>query len=95
VAFGLHEFARSEFARRTRIPFTTGCDAFAASPEDVIVAKPLYFKVGRSEKHTRDIASMLRISGGRMDLAYLEHGVQRLGLDDGWSVATRLAESSD
>jgi len=85
------DFARSEFARRTRIPFTTGWDAYAATPEDVIVAKLRSYEQGHSEKHPRDIAGMLRISGERLDRDYIDHWVRRLGLDDGWQEAVRLA----
>ena len=91
----LPDFARSEFARRTRIPFTATREAYAASPEDVIVAKLRYFQQGRSEKHPRDIAGILRISGDRLDRGYIDLWVRRLGLDEGWRAAIRLAESDD
>lgn len=89
------DFARSEFARRRRIPFTAGWDAYAATPEDVIVGKLRYFQHGRSEKHPRDIAGMLRVSGDRLDRDYIDHWVGRLGLGDGWLAAVRLAESGE
>ena len=89
------EFARSEFARRTRIPFTAGWEAFAAAPEDVIVAKLRYYQRGRSEKHPRDVAGMLRVSGSRLDRDYIAGWVSRLGLEEGWKEALRLVESSE
>ena len=88
-------FGRTEFARRARVPFTMGCEAYAASPEDVIVAKLRYYLTGRSEKHLRDIAGMIQISGERLDHSYIEQWVHSLGLGDGWSAATRLAEADE
>jgi len=47
------------------------------------------------EKHLRDIAGMIQISGERLDRSYIEQWVHSLGLGDGWSAATRLAEADE
>ena len=51
-----------------------------APPEYVIVRKLEFFREGASEKHLRDIRSMLAISGEQIDRAALDEWIQRLGL---------------
>ena len=59
---------------------------YAARPEDVILSKMQYFEEGGSEKHLRDIASMLKMSANRIDRAYLEEWVETLGLGETWKL---------
>lgn len=51
----------------------------------------LYFKEGQSERHLRDIAGMLRISGTEIDTRYVSEWAQRLGLRDIWEAILRRA----
>jgi hypothetical protein len=51
----------------------------------------LYFKEGRSERHLRDIAGMLAISGSAIDAGYVEAWSQRLGLGEIWAAIRRRA----
>jgi len=85
------DFAAHEFSRRQRVPFTEQLDASVATPEDVIVSKLLFYAEGRSEKHLTDIAGILRVSAGRIDESYVESWVSRLGLEEFWLAAKRLA----
>jgi len=55
-----------------------------ASPEDVIIMKMVYYKEGESEKHLRDITSMLKISGDIIDRKYIEKWIGELGIEDIW-----------
>jgi hypothetical protein len=77
-------YDRVEFERRERHPIVPGRDAYFARPEDVILYKMLYFREGGSERHLRDIAGMLRISGTEIDTAYVAEWSERLGLSDIW-----------
>jgi hypothetical protein len=63
--------------------------AWVASPEDVIVKKLEFYRLGGSDKHLRDIASMLRIGGNNLDITYIEHWAEKLHVLDTW----RLIES--
>jgi len=56
-----------------------------APPEYVIVRKLEYFREGGSEKHIRDIHSMLAVSGEHIDRAELERWIRRRGLLAEWS----------
>ena len=84
-------YDRHEFERRQRQPLLPGKDAYFARPEDVIIYKMLYFREGRSERHLRDIASMLRVSGAEIDTRYVDEWAQRLGLSDIWETVRRRA----
>jgi hypothetical protein len=55
-----------------------------APPEYVIVRKLEYYREGGSEKHLRDIRSMLAISGEQIDRAALDEWIQRLALQKEW-----------
>ena len=55
-----------------------------APPEYVIVRKLDYFREGGSEKHLRDIRSILSSSGTQLDQSVLHHWVQQRGLQAEW-----------
>jgi hypothetical protein len=61
-----------------------------APPEYVIVRKLQFFREGGSEKHLRDIRSMLSISLEQIDNARLMEWIQRLGLDAEWQRVGQL-----
>jgi hypothetical protein len=55
--------------------------------EYVIIGKLQYFQEGGSEKHLRDIRSMLKISGDRIDDDWLKTQISNLGLEAEWTKA--------
>lgn len=55
-----------------------------APPEYVIVRKLEYYQDGRSEKHLRDIRSMLSVSDSQMDQPALQDWIQQRGLEKEW-----------
>lgn len=55
-----------------------------APPEYVIVRKLEYYREGGSEKHLRDIRSMLATSPGAIDRAELETQIVARGLQQAW-----------
>jgi len=80
------EFAIEEFSRRVTIPFSDDTDVCSATPEDVILSKLMYFQIGESEKHLRDIRSIITVSGTDLDMEYLDGWVCRLGLEEQWAL---------
>ena len=60
-------FDASRFKRAQRIRPAADFDASFASPEDVIIKKMDYYRMGGSEKHLRDITGVLNVSGHRID----------------------------
>ena len=58
-----------------------------APPEYVIVRKLEYFREGGSEKHLRDIRSVLAVSGEQLDRTALDQWIARRGLEAEWQKA--------
>jgi len=82
-------FNRSRFTRVRRLhPWTDG-DACFASPEDVIIKKMEYYREGGSDKHLRDIAGVLKISGEQIDRAYIAEWASRLDLLQIWQAVVK------
>ena len=77
-------WGRSQVSRRRREEILPGRPGYTAAPEDVILGKLWYYQVGGSEKHLRDIAAMLQVSGPEIDVAYIEHWAQQLGVTEEW-----------
>ncbi len=86
------EFNHSRLARGRDLP--TGASGMArfASPEDVIIKKLEYFKLGGSEKHLRDIIGVLQVQGAWIDREYIENWCARLELEKEWQTALALNE---
>ena len=76
----LHDWA---IARARTFPLV-GESVTVAPPEYVIIRKLEYFREGGSEKHRRDVRSMLGVSGDRLDRPGMEEWLERMGLDDLW-----------
>jgi len=55
-----------------------------ASPEDVVLKKMEYYQKGGSDKHLRDIASMLKISGEDIDRVYISVWAGKLDITEIW-----------
>jgi hypothetical protein len=59
-----------------------------APPEYVIIRKLEYYREGGSEKHLRDIRSMVAVSGEQFDKSALADWVQRRGLEAEWRLVS-------
>ncbi len=77
-------WGRSQISRRRREQILPGRPGYTAAPEDVILGKLWYYREGGSEKHLRDIAAMLQVSGGEIDKEYIHHWARQLGLTEPW-----------
>lgn len=85
-------FDSSRFKRIHRLYPAESYQANFASPEDVIIKKMEFYKEGGSEKHLRDIAGILMISGKEIDLDYISDWAERLGLTDIWKAVQKRVE---
>jgi hypothetical protein len=70
--------------RRKRLVQFEGENVVMAPPEYVIIGKLEYYGEGGSEKHLRDIRSMLAFSGDQLDRAELDEWIRRRGLELQW-----------
>lgn len=74
-------FSRAEFARRRSVSIE-GVEVHVVSPEDLILAKLEWAKLGESERQLGDVRAVLRSSGSRLDWAYLRRWAEELGVCD-------------
>lgn len=77
-------FSRTEFARRVRVQIV-GRAADMATPEDVILSKLEWSKLGASERQFEDALQVARTQGQDLDLSYLEKWSKELGVIDLWN----------
>lgn len=82
-------FDRSRFARVRTVRPAESYEAAFASAEDVIIKKMEYYRAGGSDKHLRDIAGILKISGDGIDEAYIGEWADRLELRPVWDTIKR------
>ena len=84
ITFRDKPFDNSRLARRRRVEMAPGLSAYFASPEDVILKKLEYHRMGGSDKHLRDIAGIVKISGEKLDRRYLDDWALRIGVAAEW-----------
>ncbi len=84
----LHHWA---MAHRRRLSLR-GLECWVAPPEYVIVRKLEYYREGGSEKHLKDIAGMLMVSGEDIDFNQLQEKISLLGLEKEWAKAQIIVE---
>jgi hypothetical protein len=84
-------WGRSQVGRRRREQILPDRSGYTAASEDVIIGKLWYYQEGGSEKHLRDVAAMLQVSGDEIDKEYIDHWARQLGLQEEWqAVLDRL-----
>ncbi len=81
---GASPFDRSEFARRVRVPLGERGTLYAASLEDSLLRKLVWFRDGGevSDRQWRDVLGLLRASTSDLDRAYVERWAAELGVHD-------------
>jgi hypothetical protein len=83
---GRDELNAWAFRQKRTVQFE-GETVVLAPPEYVIVRKLEYYREGGSQKHLRDIRSMLAVSGDQINKGELEEWIRRLGLEPQWKEA--------
>ena len=81
-----HPFLQSQLARAQRQTFTfeTEVSAKFASPEDTILSKLEWYRLGGevSDRQWRDVLGVLKTRAGELDLDYLRKWADELKIDD-------------
>jgi hypothetical protein len=84
------EFSRIEFERRQ--PYVVGgIQVYLATPEDMVIAKLEWAKLGESERQIEDVVGIIERQGPKLDRAYVEHWVHELALQSEWGRAASRA----
>lgn len=78
------EFDKLRMSRGRRIPISDSCEAVFVSPEDIILKKLQWHRMGGGERHLRDIAGVVRIQGNSLDFGYIVQQAQKLQVVDLW-----------
>ena len=72
-------YSREELRRRRLIDFA-GRPCWFASPEDTILTKLEWSKIGESERQFRDAVGVARVQGNNLDLEYLRCWADSIGI---------------
>ena len=83
-------FSREEFRRRTSAE-VEGVEVPVTAPEDLLIAKMEWARMGQSARQMEDAARMLRVRTDQLDWTYLEHWVRELQLEPQWREVRRAA----
>jgi Nucleotidyl transferase AbiEii toxin, Type IV TA system len=78
-----------------RVMTPLGVPARVSGPEELIVMKMRYYALGDTERHLRDVASMLRVSGAKIDRARITKLADELGLSQIWEALRRRLDEGD
>jgi len=79
-------YDRHRRSRVRRVNFPGVGELCIAAPEDIILKKMVYCAEGGSEKHLRDIASMIRIRREEIDFQDIAEWAEKLGVAEIWQV---------
>jgi hypothetical protein len=94
----LGSWSAGQLARRRRFTVGSGAAAFTASvaaPEDVIIGKLWYYSEGGGDRHLRDIAGILRVTGDGVDRAEVERWARELGYLEIWHAIVAKVDAPD
>ena len=78
------EISQEMFRRRNKESFDEKRMVFFSSPEDVIINKLIFYDEGKSETQLSDIRGMLRVSGDKLDISYIDRMTKELRLYKYW-----------
>jgi hypothetical protein len=92
---GRTDWTAAQLHRCKSVSMFPDCEVSVAAPEDVILGKLIYYREGGSEKHLRDVAGILRISGELVDRDYVGKFADELGVAEIWQAVLRRVDESD
>ena len=77
-------FSRSEFDGRVSAE-VAGLSLSLVRPDDMVVAKLEWAKLGESDRQFRDVLGILMVQGPTLDRARIERWIEELGLGPQWA----------
>jgi hypothetical protein len=91
-------WSAGQLSRRRRTELRVEQEPFevdVAAPEDVILGKLWYFSEGGGDRHLRDIAGILRVTGDGVNRAEVERWAMKLGYLELWQQIVAKADARD
>ncbi len=88
-------WADARMSRRRAVRLLPDRDVMTAAPEDVILGKLWYYSEGGGDRHLRDIAGILRVTGDGVDRAEVERWAAELGYLDIWQAIVAKVDAPD
>ena len=89
------EWATVRMARGRPVRLLPDRDVMTAAPEDVILGKLWYFSQGGGDRHLRDIAGILRVTGDGVNRVEVERWARKLGYLEIWQQIVAKVEAPD
>ncbi len=86
-----NEYDRLRMSRAVPLQLTSDLSVQFATAEDVILKKLVWFQEGQSEKHLRDIASILLIRP-TIDRSYIHEWAPKLGVSNEWEMVRKRVD---
>lgn len=83
-------FERARFERRM-ITEISGVKLYAATPEDVVIAKLRWAKLGESARQIEDAAGIIHMQKSTLDFVYMQGWVDTLDIEVQWQAALERA----
>jgi hypothetical protein len=77
-------FDMLQLMRTRKITLSSQCSACFISPEDIILKKMEWHRMGGGERHLRDIAGVMRIQGDKLDRDYIAEQAEKLSVLEIW-----------
>jgi hypothetical protein len=84
-----------QMARGRAIRLLPDREVNVAAPEDVIIGKMWYYAEGGGDRHLRDIAGILRVTGEGIDRAEVDRWARQLGYLEIWQQIIQQADAPD
>lgn len=94
IVAGESEWYKKQFERRMEVKLLPDRTGFSAHPEDVILGKLQFYRDGQSEKHLRDIAGILSVSGEQIDYAEIAKWAVKLNVIEQWQAVLDFFDKS-
>jgi len=84
------DLRKAAFQRRVKVDFGAEIgEVYIHSPEDLILYKMLYYSLSQQTKHIRDIGSILKTMGERLDYGYIQKWAKDKQLTALWQAIQR------
>lgn len=79
------ELRNTAFQRRVKIDFGSEIgEVYIHSPEDLIIYKMIYYSLSQQTKHIRDIGSIIKTRGEKLDFEYIQKWAIKKQLTSIW-----------